>query len=221
MWSWSPWSSRSSVERLLRRSRSEAPDALVRGLAARVAAVAPERRSGGASVRGRFVGVAIVTAGLAAALASVGAASYPLSFVSGVAAGVTGEAVGVGHTQSSLRMVSLNAATSQYQNTTLTTTLFEPRVDVGVSEHDMATLSGQTADAGGTVTYTVYSNSSCTAAVFSAGTMTVKRGKVPNSNPFITYTPGTFYWQAVYSGDAKNSGSSSQCGSEIETVKNP
>jgi hypothetical protein len=172
-------------------------------------------------VRGRFVGVAIVTAGLAAALASVGAASYPLSFVSGVATSVTGEVAAVGHKQTSLRMVSMNAATSQYQNTTLTTELFEPRVDVGVAEHDTATLSGQTADAGGTVTYKVYSNSSCTALVFSAGTVTVNKGRVPNSAPFITYTPGTFYWQAVYSGDAKNSGSSSQCGSEIETVKNP
>jgi hypothetical protein len=87
--------------------------------------------------------------------------------------------------------------------------------------HDSATLSGQTKNAGGTVTYTVYTNSSCSAGALSAGKVTVTNGKVPNSNDVPFYTPGVYYWQAVYSGDANNSGSSSKCGSEILTVKKP
>jgi hypothetical protein len=41
---------------------------------------------------------------------------------------------------------------------------------------------------------------------------------VPASNP-ETLAPGTYYWQASYSGDASNQPSSSKCGSEVETVE--
>jgi hypothetical protein len=215
MSSWRPWFG-SSVERLLRRSRSEAPESLVRGLARLVEAAAPERRSRGASARGGVAGAGIVTAALIAGLAAVGAVGNPLWYVSGVAARVSGEAT---QKQASLRVVS-DAATSQYATTKITTSLNEPRVDTGQHVHDSATLSGQTPDAGGTVTYSVYTNSNCSAGGRAAGKVTVTKGKVPNSNS-LGFTPGTYYWQAVYSGDAKNSGSSSACGSEILTVKNP
>src|SRR5439155_16237922 len=43
-------------------------------------------------------------------------------------------------------------------------------------------------------------------------------GKVPPSNP-ETLPAGTYYWQATYSGDKTNKGSSSKCGAEVETVE--
>jgi hypothetical protein len=92
-------------------------------------------------------------------------------------------------------------------------------VPQGTSVTDSATLTGlNTATASGTVTYTVYSDSMCTAFVASAGTVTVTNGMVPDSSAVTMSTAGTFYWQAKYSGDTFNNGSSSPCGSEVVTV---
>jgi hypothetical protein len=187
----------------------------VREVAARIAAVTPERRSRAAWTRGGVAGAGIVTAVLVAGLAAVGAVGDPLSYVSGAAARVTGEA---GHKQASLQVVSSDPATSQYQTTTTTTRLSESSITVGGSASDSATLSGQTKTAGGTMTYTVYTDSGCSAGARSAGTVTVTNGKVPDSSMLTFNTPGTSYWQAVYSGDAANSGSSSACTSEKLTV---
>jgi hypothetical protein len=43
-------------------------------------------------------------------------------------------------------------------------------------------------------------------------------GTLPVSQSVGLSTPGTYYWQAVYSGDSSNDGSTSSCGSEVETV---
>src|SRR5262249_38631283 len=69
-----------------------------------------------------------------------------------------------------------------------------------------ATLSGGTATAGGTLTYTVYADSTCITQVSPAQqtTKTVTNGVVPGSGPFAFNLAGTFYWKAVYSGDANN-----------------
>ncbi len=96
-------------------------------------------------------------------------------------------------------------------------------VSVSTAVTDTATLSGATSGAGGTVTYTAYSNSTCTTSAGSGGTVTVTGGKVPASNPVTLTTPGTYYWQASYSGDANNASSLSTCGTsgEVETVTQP
>jgi len=47
-----------------------------------------------------------------------------------------------------------------------------------------------------------------------AGTVTVTSGVVPDSNPITFIAAGDYYWQAVYSGDANNSGATSLCTSE-------
>jgi len=96
-------------------------------------------------------------------------------------------------------------------------------VVVGSSVYDTATLTGATADAGGTVTYTVYSDNACTQDARDAGTKTVTNGVVPDSNSLAFNDAGTFYWQAVYSGDTKNNGATSVCTAEVLTVtpKNP
>jgi hypothetical protein len=101
---------------------------------------------------------------------------------------------------------------------TISTTLSATSIPVGGSVHDGATLNGATSNAGGSVTYTVYSNSTCTLNAQAAGTVTVTNGSVPNSNSIGFNNAGTYYWQAVYSGDANNLGATSTCVSEQLTV---
>jgi len=103
----------------------------------------------------------------------------------------------------------------------INTTLSATSVAVGTAVHDSATLMGATPTAGGTVTYTVYTNDTCTQGAQDAGTVTVTNGVVPDSNAIIFNSAGDFYWQAVYSGDANNLGTSSVCTSEhLVVVKN-
>jgi uncharacterized repeat protein (TIGR01451 family) len=96
----------------------------------------------------------------------------------------------------------------------IATTLSDTDVAIGTSVHDSSALSGATSDAGGTVTYTVYSNSTCTANPQPAGTKTVTAGVVPNSDGVQFNAAGDFYWQAVYSGDANNGAATSACNVE-------
>jgi hypothetical protein len=89
----------------------------------------------------------------------------------------------------------------------------------GTSVTDSATLSGPNASsAGGTVTYTVYSDPRTKTVAADGGTFPVTNGSVPNSNPVTLSTEGTYYWQASYSGDALNAPSSGPWGSETEIV---
>src|SRR6266540_1480108 len=96
----------------------------------------------------------------------------------------------------------------------ITTTLSDTSVTVGGTVHDSATLTGATANAGGTVTYTVYSNDTCTDNPQDAGTKPVTNGVVDDSDPITFNSAGDFFWQAVYSGDANNDGATSPCTSE-------
>jgi hypothetical protein len=100
----------------------------------------------------------------------------------------------------------------------IATTLSATSVAIGTAVHDSSTLTGASATAGGTVTYTVYSDSACSLNAQSAGTKTVTNGVVPDSNAITFNSAGTFYWQAVYSGDTNNNGATSTCTSEIVTV---
>src|SRR5205814_890415 len=97
-------------------------------------------------------------------------------------------------------------------NTPSITTLFSPAspVATGTSVTDSSTLHNQTANAGGTVKYALYSvPADCTAGTFdtpggtSLGTKTVTGGVVPNSDPTgAINAAGTFSFPAFYSGDA-------------------
>jgi hypothetical protein len=102
--------------------------------------------------------------------------------------------------------------------TTITTQLSESPGSIGDSVHDSATLHGATSDAGGTVTYTVYSDDTCSTQFADAGTVTVTDGSVPDSNPVTFNAAATYYWQAVYSGDSNNLGSTSDCTSETLVI---
>jgi hypothetical protein len=103
----------------------------------------------------------------------------------------------------------------------ISTTLSASTINVGDKAHDSSTLSGATATAGGTVTYKVYTDNTCSTLFASAGTKTVTNGSVPNSDDVTFNSAGTFYWQAVYSGDANNNGATSACTSEQLVVNNP
>ena len=96
------------------------------------------------------------------------------------------------------------------------------RVPVNTAVTDSATLKGPNASsATGTVTYSVYSDNACTVSAGSGGTVDVTAGSIPSSSPVSLSSPGTYYWQASYSGDPNNSASTSSCGSEVETVVAP
>ena len=67
---------------------------------------------------------------------------------------------------------------------------------------DTATLSGANAStATGTVTYSVYSDSGCTTAVSTGTAQSITTpGTLPASSAVTLSSPGTYYWQASYSG---------------------
>jgi hypothetical protein len=84
--------------------------------------------------------------------------------------------------------------------------------------HDTATLSGENASiATGKVKYDVYSEKECRTLVAEAGEVTVSSGLVPESKE-ETLAPGTYYWQAAYSGDSHNEGSTTPCDAAVGVV---
>ncbi len=91
-------------------------------------------------------------------------------------------------------------------------------VPPGTPVSDQATLAGSNAGgATGTVTYSVYSDGACTNLVAGAGQFPVNGPAFPPSNA-LNLAPGTYYWQASYSGDMNNQPAVSTCTSEVQTV---
>jgi hypothetical protein len=88
-------------------------------------------------------------------------------------------------------------------------------VSIGVTVYDTAVLSGATATAGGTVTYSAYLGANtCSGTDLLNSTVTVTNGVVPQSGNFVPQNAGTYSFQAVYSGDADNNGATSVCSTE-------
>jgi hypothetical protein len=90
-----------------------------------------------------------------------------------------------------------------------------------IGETDHATITGTNAStATGTVTYALYSSSSCAASSLIADSSAGVTGVTDGPSAPITIALGTghYYWQAFYSGDAANKASASTCGSEVLTV---
>ncbi|HEX6795657.1 MAG TPA: hypothetical protein VF304_17555, partial [Casimicrobiaceae bacterium] len=103
--------------------------------------------------------------------------------------------------------------------TTLTTGLSAGAIRVGGSVSDQATILNTQAGAAGTISYRVYSNSMCSGTPVIDATPTsnaVSSGSAPASQAITFNAAGTYYWQAVYSGDAEHNtlGSLSDCASE-------
>ena len=132
---------------------------------------------------------------------------------------------------------SLSAAAVVFLQPAIATTLSATTGVIGAVVHDSATLSAGTSTAGGTVTYTVYSNSTCTTKATTGtsgqinrqpgsadgtldtpGTVTVTNGVVPDSGNVTFQQAGTYYWQAAYSGDGNNAPATSACTSETIVI---
>jgi IgGFc binding protein/Bacterial Ig-like domain (group 1) len=138
----------------------------------------------------------------------------------------TGTNAGTDKIVASVQTIQSNAGqwvwTPATAPTSITTQLSQTSVTPGTPVTDSATLTGaNVGTAGGTVTYTVYSDAMCTQTVGTANTVSVTSGSVPNSPAVSLTTPGTYYWVASYSGDSANQPSASTCGSETETVATP
>ncbi|MBI1741719.1 Ig-like domain repeat protein, partial [Candidatus Acetothermia bacterium] len=78
---------------------------------------------------------------------------------------------------------------------------------VGTSVHDKATVSGSGPVPTGTVTFSLFNNTTCTGSPVSTQTVTLSGG-MAESNPTVTALPGLCY-QVTYSGDANYSPSTS------------
>ncbi|HVZ76139.1 MAG TPA: SdrD B-like domain-containing protein [Candidatus Paceibacterota bacterium] len=94
---------------------------------------------------------------------------------------------------------------------TLSLSLSNSSVQAGSYVYAMPSFLGASTTAGGSVQYNVYSNTACTAPYLNAGSQTVMNGSIPSSASYQFNTPGTYYWQAVYSGDANNAAATSSC----------
>jgi hypothetical protein len=91
-------------------------------------------------------------------------------------------------------------------------------VTLGSPISDTATLSNATSDAGGTITFHLFSDSGCTNEVATGlSPVSVNGNGNYNSGNFTPTAAGTYYWTASYSGDAKNLSASTACGDAGES----
>jgi hypothetical protein len=99
----------------------------------------------------------------------------------------------------------------------VSTTLSATSVAQGGSFSDAATVSGGSTPTG-TVTFNVYTVSSCSGvpAFTSTDTLSGTTAQTGSIGPLSTL--GSYYVVATYSGDANNNGASSACGSEVVTT---
>ena len=102
----------------------------------------------------------------------------------------------------------------------VTTTLSTNNITFGGSVSDSAILTGVTPNAGGTVTYNIFPGSACAGVATNVGSpLPVTNGVVPNSGSRTFNSPGSFSWNAAYSGDPNNNAATSLC--EQLTVNQP
>jgi hypothetical protein len=85
---------------------------------------------------------------------------------------------------------------------TIATTATPTSGTVGTSIADKATVSGGD-NPTGTVTFTLYNNSSATGTALFTDTETLASGTATSAN-FTTVASGTVYWVATYNGDSNN-----------------
>jgi hypothetical protein len=101
--------------------------------------------------------------------------------------------------------------------TGLTTNATGP-VTIGSPISDTATLSGATSNAGGTITFHLFSDDQCANEVTTGlSPVTVDGNGDYNSGNFTPTAVGTYYWTASYSGDANNLPVETACGEPGES----
>ena len=103
---------------------------------------------------------------------------------------------------------------------TVTTTVFDASTNAawtgtessGASAYDTSSVSGSgSATPTGTVTYSFFYSSDCTATPYNTQTVTLSSGKVPNSATTAALDEGNYAFDATYSGDSNYAGSTSAC----------
>jgi subtilisin-like proprotein convertase family protein len=120
---------------------------------------------------------------------------------------------------------SNNQATSPCQapNESVTITKASPTIStqaspgglLGAPVRDVATLAGGQNPAG-TVTFRLFSDGACTSEVFTS--TNALAGTTATSDWFTPTAPGTYFWTAVYGGDANNNPATSPCQAPNESV---
>ncbi|HVB95927.1 MAG TPA: pentapeptide repeat-containing protein [Nitrososphaerales archaeon] len=104
---------------------------------------------------------------------------------------------------------------------TLTTSVSPAFIALGTSPPGSASDTATLADAfvpTGTITFNAYSDASCGTKVFSSIATVTSTTTSYTSGSFTPASTGSYYWTAVYSGDAQNAGSTGPCGSTGETL---
>jgi len=106
--------------------------------------------------------------------------------------------------------------------TAVTTKLSSTLLPPGSPVSDSAVVNGASppGTATGTVTFTVNSDAKCEKPV-AGQSQTVSLTSAAGTMSPIILPPGTYYFQASYSGDAKNAPGVSACGSEVLIVQSP
>ena len=92
-------------------------------------------------------------------------------------------------------------------------------VDIAVL-NDTATLGGGF-QLGGSITFSLYSNSACTGTPFYTTIPAIAvtgNGEYTTANTTPANAAGTWYWTASYNGDSNNNGATSGCGAETVQV---
>ena len=87
---------------------------------------------------------------------------------------------------------------------------------------DTATLTGAPIAPTGTVTFKLYSNSTCTTAVTGvSGSGTIASASASYTVAWTPKAAGTYYWMATYSGDSNNNSVASACGEPVLITAQP
>ena len=120
---------------------------------------------------------------------------------------------GMGNTQVS-NVVSITFSPNAKASPTIATQA-SPGNLLGAPVRDVATLAGGSTPTG-TVTFRLFSDSSCTTLV-TTSTNAVSAGSA-TSDWFTPTAAGTYYWSALYNGNATNNTASSACNAPHESV---
>ena len=107
------------------------------------------------------------------------------------------------------------------RNPTLTTQASAAATLPSGTISDTATLSGATATATGSITFSLYgpNNAACTGTAIFTSTATLVNGvTVYTSGSYTPTAVGTYYWIANYSGDTNNTATANPCGAPNESV---
>src|SRR5439155_427778 len=92
-------------------------------------------------------------------------------------------------------------------------------VVIGGAISDTATLGNTTSDAGGTITFRLFSDAACSTEVATGLSPVAVTGSGNyGSGSFTPGAVGTNRWIVTYSGDANHNGATSLCGTENFTL---